>query len=199
MDTPLVRKCVLKAVPAGERGRQEGDAHAAALASGPATFVADHLVQQLYAPIASEAGGVLMFQAVAGGDMSSFRPLATMFDTGELPAVAGLIARSLIEDWDPDPSIETMSAKACVRAQLGRRGSPGGALERWVDAAGAAARGRWLRFEPEGPALPNPIQWFRGDDATDAQVIVHLGRAHGDLHLDNIFIRFLPLADAASY
>ena len=195
-----VRKCVLKAIPAGERGSQEGDVHAAALASGPSGFVAAHLVEQPYPPIVTDAGGVLMFQAVAGGDMSAYRPLATIYDNATLPIVAGQIVRSLIEDWDPDPLVETMTARACVRTQLGRRGAPGGPLERWAaGAVGSDWKAPWLRFEPGEPALPNPLVWLRDDDNSDAEVIVHLGRAHGDLHLDNIFIRFAPLADAASY
>ena len=131
-----VRKCVLKAVPAGERGRREGDAHAAALASGPAEFVAAHLVEQPYPQRFSAAGGVLMFQAIAGGDMSTFRPLANIYDNAELPTIAAQIARSLLEDWDPDASVERMKARDCVIA-------PGGATrpaERRTGAMGGDRR-----------------------------------------------------------
>jgi len=92
-----VRKCVLKAVPAGERGGQEGDVHAAALNSGPEEFVVAHLVEQPYPQRVSEAGGVIMFQAVAGGDMSRFRPLATLWRNGDLTRVAGRIAPTQLE------------------------------------------------------------------------------------------------------
>ena len=115
---------MLKAVPAGERGGHEGSAHAAALASGPTEFVTAHLVEQPYPSQETAAGGVIMFQSVAGGDMSRFRPLATLWQNGDLPTVAASIARSLLEDWDPDPSVEAVTAQDLVRVQLGRRGDP---------------------------------------------------------------------------
>jgi hypothetical protein len=194
-----VRKCVLKAVPAGERGRREGDAHAAALAAGPAEFVAAHLVEQPYPQWLSDAGGVLLFQAIAGGDMSTFRPLANIYDNGQLPTIAAQIARSLLEDWAPDASVDTMTAQDCVRAQLGRRGETGGALHGWAAIVGEGAHARWLRFAPSGPVLPNPLGWLAEDAEGNSRVAVHLGRAHGDLHLDNVFIRFGPQPEAASY
>lgn len=192
-------KCILKAVPAGDRGRQEADVHAAALASGPDDFVRTHLVRQPYPQRRSDRGGVLMFQSIAGGDMTSFRPLASVYDSAELPGLAGSIARSLLEDWDPDASVEIMTAQDCVRAQLGRRGVRGGALDRWAKIVGDAAQAPWLRFGPKERPLPNPLAWFASMAADDESVAVHLGRAHGDLHLDNIFIRLGPQADAASY
>jgi tetratricopeptide (TPR) repeat protein len=192
-----VRKCVLKAVPAGERGGTEGNTHAAALASGPSGFAAAHLVEQPYPQRVTEAGGVIMFQAVAGGDMSMFRPLATLWQNGDLPAVARRIARSLLEDWDPDPSVEAMTAQDCVLAQLGRRAQPGGALRRWATTIGDGAASRWVRFVRGGPVLPNPLVWLA--DEADQTMLVHVGRAHGDLHLDNILIPLVPKVDADRY
>lgn len=186
-----VRKCVLKAVPAGERGGQEPVAHATARASGPADFVDAHIVEQPYPQQASPEGGVLMFQAVAGGDMSKVRPLSTLWENSDLPTVARRIAQALLEEWDPDPSVERMTSQDCVLAQLGRRGEPGGALDRWATALGEAAGESTLRFETKGPALPNPLTWL-ADTRADQEVLVHLGRAHGDLHLDNIFLPLGP-------
>lgn len=138
-----------------------------------------------------------MFQAVAGGDMTRFRPLATLWQNGDLPCVAGRIVRSLLEDGDPDVSVERMTPQECVRAQLGRRGEAGGALARWAATVGEGAASPWIRFEADGPPLPNPLVWLAADD--DESLLVRVGRAHGDLHLDNVFIPLIPAADPDRY
>jgi len=90
-----------------------------------------------------------------------------------------------------------MTAQDCVRTQLGPRGKTGGALERWAATVGDAAAQRWVCFEPGGPPLPNPLVWLA--DGGDETMLVHLGRAHGDLHLDNIFIPLTPAPDPDGY
>jgi hypothetical protein len=84
-----------------------------------------------------------------------------------------------------------------VLGQLGRRGGPGGALERWAASIGDGAVARWVQFEQDGPVLPNPLVWLA--TSSDDTTLVHLGRAHGDLHLDNIFIPLFPRVDADGY
>lgn len=195
-----VHKYILKAVPTGDRGTKEGGAHGNALASGPREFADAHLVEQPFAPHESEAGGMLMFQGIAGGDLSTFRPLANLYDSAELPTVAATIVKSLLEEWAPDPSVERMTAWECVRKQLGHRGQPGDAVDRWARIVGDGAQSRWLQFEADGQARPNPLTWLADQaGADDRLLIVHHGRAHGDLHLDNIFLQLSPEADAASY
>jgi hypothetical protein len=198
VDGP-VHKYVLKGIPAGDRGLREGDAHGKAVSSGPAEFAQRHIVGQPYPPQISPDGGAVLFQEIAGGDLSTFRPLAGLYDSGELPSVVARITRLLLEEWAPDPTIETMTARDCVRTQLGRRGGPGDALDRWGSAIGKGATSPWLRFEADGVALPNPLVWLSETPDGEPQLLVHRGRAHGDLHLDNIFIRISPLVEADSF
>lgn len=194
------RKYVLKVCPAGNAGTREGDTHALALASGPKEFVARHLVDQPYPPTVTAAGGLIMFQRVAGGDLGSFRPLSVLYDNAALPGVAAGIAASLLNEWAPDAGIQRMSARECVRAQLGARFATGAPLDQWALAMGDASRAAWLRFERQGLVMPNPLVWLRDGDVDDDQrfLVLH-GRAHGDLHLDNIFIRLAPEPEVGTF
>lgn len=193
----MPRKCILKAIPAGDHGVSEADSHAAALASGPAAFATEHLVEQPFGPVASEGGGVLLFQAVAGGNLSEFRPLATLWNNETLPAVARAVSESLLEDWNPAPSLTTMTPRECVTKQLGWRGENHWAVQQLEQFVGDGCDSKWVQFE-EGKPLLNPLHWLRSSEEED-EIIIHCGRAHGDLHLENVFVRLTPEASADGY
>ena len=48
-------------------------------------------------------------------------------------------------------------------------------------------------LSPRARRSSHPLVWIAEEDADAEQLVaLHHGRAHGDLHLDNIFIRFSP-------
>lgn len=187
------QKLIMKVSPPGSEGAREGDTHAQAVVSGPEKFVEQHLVEQAFPPTRTPEGGMIMFQDIAGGSVEAFRPLSSLYDNAELPAAASEIATSLLAEWSPDAGVERLAARECVVRQLGSRSQPGGAVERWAQTVGDGSEAPWLQFEPEVAPLPNPLVWLQGGGGfTDEEMLFLHGRAHGDLHLDNVMVQLIP-------
>lgn len=192
------RKVILKRCPASDETAREPDCHQRALDAGPVEFVAEHLVDLPFPAHPVEDGGFLMFQGLAGGSLESAAPLAALENNDALPVAAATVVRALLVDWNPQPTATRMTAHQCVLEQLGARG-PGGALDRWDGWLGQAVHEPWLTFSDGGPAKPNPVWWTRGTPDERDKLIVLTGRAHGDLHLDNLIAPMGRGVDAAAF
>lgn len=198
-------KAIMKVCPPGSSTGREPDRHNEALRDAPKGFAQRHLVKQPIGPISVRGGSKVMFQEVAGGSIRNVRALSAQRGR-ELPELVGTVARSVLTDWNPEPSeIRRTTARDFVRSHLGTR----------LDTSGpVAALAGQLVYEPaddpapfwitfaQGEVVPNAVAWLERPiwDGLDIDhVLAILGRAHGDLHADNILLPMRPVVDATAY
>lgn len=206
MTGPLFNgKVVMKVCPPGRDTGREPDRHEDALTEAPDGYAERHLVKQPVAPVKVSGGSKVMFQEIAGGSLRDVRPLSV--ERGrKLPDVIHAVVRSVLEDWNPRPTdIRRMSAGDFFREHLGTRLDPSGPVAKIADQliyepAGAEVP-LWVVFG-DGDPVPNAVAWVRLD-AWDGLASDHVlsirGRAHGDLHADNILLPMSPAVDAEGY
>ncbi|WP_133150540.1 TIR domain-containing protein [Frankia canadensis] len=111
---------------------------------------------------------------------------------GQASAVAfaqagGAVVRSVLADWAGPPRLERLAVPVILRRQLGHRLAPGGALWRLA----AEHPGPTIAVDDEEHLLPNPFALLLDGDAgagAGIRLPTFVGRAHGDLHVENILI-----------
>ncbi|MFE1882462.1 hypothetical protein [Streptomyces diastatochromogenes] len=197
-------KVVMKVCPPGPTGGEPGR-HDSALREAPAGFADRHLVKQPVEPLSVRGGWKVMFQEVAGGSIRTVRPLSAQRGR-ELPELAGTVARSVLADWNPEPSeIRRRTARDFLVSHLGTRLDKDGPVATLADQlAYDPADGRtplWISFS-DGQVVPNMVAWLGlpvWEGLDDDHVMAILGRAHGDLHADNILLPMSPRVDGDSY
>ncbi|EIV91905.1 hypothetical protein [Frankia sp. QA3] len=171
---------VVKCLPPEQSA--ETDAHGTAIHECPAEF-RQHLVEQLYPPIATAGGRTLMFQSQAGTS-SEWRPLAEL-PPRRLAAACEAVTRSLIADWNPDRQVRTTGAVDYLRGEVDKARS----LGRQTLGQGAVAHLPWVRTGEDLP-MPNPLLLHTGESLLgEFQIDLVVGRAHGDLHGQNVLLR----------
>ncbi|MCM3883316.1 toll/interleukin-1 receptor domain-containing protein [Frankia sp. R82] len=144
---------------------------------------------------------------VAGnGQGSSFPPAQTrsyslpsadaaMFAATFADASATVVS-STLNDWAGRPQVEFLDVPMILHRQLGHRAAPNGAVTKLAQ----AHPGPTLVCEDEDQALPNPFSLvFDTDRYRDIQLPTFIGRAHGDLHIENILVPASLHNIAASY
>jgi hypothetical protein len=110
-----------------------------------------------------------------------------------LPELVGAVARSVLADWNPRPTdIRRMTASDFVRIHLGTRLDTSGPVADLADQLVYEPVGEqeplWITFA-KGEVVPNVVAWFQlpvWEGLDNDHVLAILGRAHGDLHADNI-------------
>jgi hypothetical protein len=178
--------------------------HHAALADAPA-FAERHLTAPAGEPIRVGDGSWITFQDVVGGSFTDYRVLSALLagvpqaqvagvdprlvtacDRESFAAVCTAIVRGLLADWAGKPALEEAPVGEVLRRHLLHRLDPGQALhaeaDRWPE--------RRLDLPGEPRPLPNPFALMR-DPTLSARLapIQLVGRAHGDLHTENILVR----------
>ncbi|MFI5864793.1 hypothetical protein [Streptomyces sp. NPDC051546] len=187
-------RLIMKICPPGRHTAREPRRHRNALQDAPELFAATHLVDQPIEPVEVDSGAKVMFQEVAGGGLRNMRVLSAWHGR-QLPELAGTVASSVLEEWNPRPSgMPRKSVAEYLRSNLGTLTAKGSPLK--------ALAGQ-LTYEPDdgtvplwitlsaGEVAPNVVAWleepeWRGLDP--GHVMSILGRAHGDLHSDNILL-----------
>ncbi|WP_261571215.1 toll/interleukin-1 receptor domain-containing protein, partial [Frankia gtarii] len=99
--------------------------------------------------------------------------------------ISAAVVRSVLGEWAGPTRLPPMDVPAILRRQLGDRLAPGSPLHRLA----AAHPGPTVTTEGEDHPLPNPFALVR-DAGRSAGVWLptFVGRAHGDLHVENILI-----------
>ncbi|MEU9740164.1 hypothetical protein AB0E12_13350 [Micromonospora chersina] len=141
---------------------------------------------------------LLVFQHIAGGDLTTNRALAEDIDSDEFAETCAGITRSIVADWNPDfPNRpEPKTAGAYLRELLGDRLEVGSELIESAARVGIDPGTEWIASRRGRRPLPNPLRLALDDSlAGPRQAVIVLGRAHGDLNVHNIL---LP-ADPAAY
>ncbi|MGN9908614.1 hypothetical protein ACTMTJ_13810 [Phytohabitans sp. LJ34] len=182
--SPSPRRRVVKLCPPGPFGRElENPTHLAALDEAPLPFRESHLTETAFSPVFSDRDWVVTGQMFAAG-----RPLSSLRTEEQIEACR-TIREALLRQWTGDDyDTRTVTLAALVRRELRDNLETGRWLHGW-------ARGRSLLDAPsvkvpgEDGALPNPFHLFGPDSPVTGRQVRHLvGRAHGDLHADNILI-----------
>jgi hypothetical protein len=199
-------KVVMKVCPPGAATGREPGQHTKALEDAPEGFADRHLVGQPVEPVSVPGGTKVMFQEIAGGSFRDVRPLSATQRGRELPAIVGVVAHSILSDWNPTPTeIRRMATRDFVLDHVGTRMDKNGPVaklaEQLVYEPGDEKAPLWVTFAT-GEVVPNIVAWLERhvwDGLESDHVLAILGRAHGDLHADNILLPMSPVVDATAY
>ncbi|MBW8793013.1 MAG: hypothetical protein JF597_05300 [Streptomyces sp.] len=180
--TPRPGAVVVKVSTAGQSG--EGHIHARARRTAP-----EHVAELLWTwPVGD--GRMLTFQSPAGDSLYDVDTMAAL-ENGELPDACAFVTKWLLTEWNDGPGggdPRPAGVTELLRAELGALVSHGGsALAYGSRIPGLEADPPWIRVD--GRDLPNPLAMAVGHAALpDPELYVARGRAHGDLHLNNIMV-----------
>ncbi|WP_353943690.1 hypothetical protein ABII15_19955 [Streptomyces sp. HUAS MG91] len=199
-------KVVMKVCPQGAAGGREPGQHTKALEDAPEGFAEHHLVRQPVEPVSVQGGIKVMFQEIAGGSFRDVRPLSATLRGRELPDIVSVVARSILSEWNPAPTeIRRMAARDFVLDHVGTRTDENGPVsklaEQLVYEPAEEQLPLWVTFATGG-TVPNLVAWLKRldwDELESDHVLAILGRAHGDLHADNILLPMSPTVDAKAY
>ncbi|MEH1058703.1 hypothetical protein V6U89_26265 [Micromonospora sp. CPCC 206171] len=207
VGTGPARKLILKhdVADSAQLDRAEYARHKAALAEAPA-FAERHLIAPVGEPIRVGDGSWITFQDVVGGSFVDYRVLSailagvphaqvagvdprlvTACDRASFAAVCTSVVHGLLAGWAGHPALQEVPVAEVLRRHLLHRLDPGQPLHdeaaRWPE--------RWLHLPGEPRPLPNPFGLARDGGLTAGLPPVQLvvGRAHGDLHPENILVR----------
>lgn len=162
-------------------------------------FVADgewaraHLAGQEDSPIAVGDRASLVFQSIAG-ELDWFTPLSTLLrgfhghdeqrcSAEVLAEVFAAVIHGVLADWAGDPDVEYTTVPGALRLHFDYRLDAGRPLARML----ADGRERSLVLLRD-PGLTEGIE-----------LTVPVGKAHGDLHVENALVRARPEADPGDY
>ncbi|MFI7500962.1 NACHT domain-containing protein [Streptomyces sp. NPDC049687] len=165
-------------------GQDEGRAHA------QAERTAGGRIAPLLDTWPVDDGRILTFQSPAGNSLNEVRTAAGL-KADELPQLCAYVTRWLLTEWNDGlggvrPEMD--SATELLRGELGALVSGGGsALAYGSRVEGLAPNTAWIDID--GADLPNPLALATGGTGLpDPALPVIRGRAHGDLHLNNIMV-----------
>ncbi|MFI2187909.1 tetratricopeptide repeat protein [Streptomyces sioyaensis] len=196
---------IMKVCPPGKATGKEAQRHAEALEASPG-FAALHLVTQPVPPIRGSRGWSILFQEVAGGSLRAIRPLSTIQGV-DLSQMIATVVRSVLVDWNPTPRTEPRIAVPFFRELLGSRIDKGGPMDQLAeqmtyDLDLGSPTPLWVTGRA-GNIVPNALAWTSTDSwqetLSNEHLMVVLGRAHGDLHADNILIPQKPRPNPFGY
>ena len=189
------RRVVMKVCPPGQTTGREPARHEQALKDAPPKFAERHLVRQPVQPVKAKGGWSVMFQEIAGGSMRGVRALSALRDR-QLPGLAAAVVSSVLADWNPAPSIVSKTPADFLAEHLGGRLAEGGPFDNllgelsYTPSSDGSAHPRWVRTSLH-QTLPNIAAWVRDGDWSPVggqHILALYGKAHGDLHQDNILL-----------
>ncbi|MGW3147200.1 hypothetical protein ACWDG1_21460 [Streptomyces sp. NPDC001177] len=183
--TPGVGDVVVKVCAADQRS--EPDAHARAERAG-----GDRVARQAFEPWPVGDGRLLTFQAPAAGSLRDVDTLAGL--TGQdLEDACAHLTRWLLTGWNQGIQGGTAvpaTAAEVLAGELGALLSEAGSARAYgARIAALAPAPTWI--EVDGLVLPNPLAMAAGSEGIPVvKVGVVRGRAHGDLHLQNVMVPY---------
>ncbi|MEO3808356.1 hypothetical protein ABGB17_05075 [Sphaerisporangium sp. B11E5] len=200
------RNLILKVdhVPADRAGLSERRRQVEAFQQAPEGFPEAHLARTAHQSLPVGEGRWIVFQEVAGPAMERTIMLSTLLeavrsgqDSPELfTSACETIVHSVLDAWAVHPAAfaEDMTASEFLRHVLVDKLRPGTKLQ---TLAAAPA-------EPDvvldGVLSPNPFALLSGRlDDPAGPFTPFLGRAHGDLHVENVLLPVAATVDPAGY
>lgn len=185
------RKIILK-VDQGSIA-DESQVHETALRTAPTTYAQDHLVTQVFAPLRLDNDWFVMFQGVAGGGLTDYKPLSVYSRRAELSQLLPNIASSVLHDWTPSPQVQEVSLRHFMELHVRKKLSEEGVVRDWIASlfGSEACHVPYFRFSdsmnPDVKIL-NPLHIWNDDKSDEYKFHSLMGNSHGDLHLENILI-----------
>lgn len=213
------RKLVLKSpvIDEGDIATAEFPRHHSAISEAPGDFAENHLCAPVNDPIRVGDGSWITFQEIAGKDIDAGEVLTVLLnrmldrpgtrgdpdvephcDPGQFAAVCGQVVGGIMRDWVVDPLVAKppMTVKDFLGRHVLDQMEPGGRLHHWS----LEHPEDWVTVDGTADPLPNPLALCRGAFYGDkAFVRALVGRAHGDLHTDNVLVRVRPEIDGTAY
>lgn len=195
------RKLIVKVLPPRPAPVREPQRHARAEELSTPYFVERFLTRQLpgYPPQPLEGNGWIMFQEIAGGSLTDYRPLSVLMESGAMsgPAIAALCGRvveSVLNTWNTPGTLcfRRGSVSDILTSLLGARIEEGGTLHSWASHDPGLLKNphQYLPVSGETRVFPNPFALVTGPRlAGDAVVSLLAGLGHGDLHPGNVVCR----------
>jgi tetratricopeptide (TPR) repeat protein len=181
---PDPRWCVVKyCPPVPMNHRRESRRHKAALAEASPRFRRQHLTEIAFPPVRCPRDALVIGQSSAAGI-----PLGTV-ELNQLADACKVIWEKILLGWagegyDSNPS----TLAELLECELGDSFKAGGWLRKWAQGHGLLGPA-FLELPDEKAPLPNPWRLFTEDSpATRAEIHQLVGRAHGDLHGDNVLV-----------
>jgi tetratricopeptide (TPR) repeat protein len=180
---PEPRWCVIKYCPPVPVNHQrESRRHNTALQESPPKF-REHLTEIAFPAVRCPRGALVIGQFTVDGI-----PLGTV-DVDQLADACKVIWNEILVQWAGDDYNIAQSTMADLLAcELGDSFKTGGWLRDWVQRHNLLAPA-FLKLPGEEAPLPNPWRLF-AEDSPGARAKIHYlaGRAHGDLHGDNVLV-----------
>ncbi|MGP2435887.1 hypothetical protein [Streptomyces sp. JW3] len=178
------RWCVIKYCPsAPSRHQRETRRHWAALQEASAEFRQDHLTDIAFPTVPCPQDGYVVGQFMAGGV-----PLGNV-ELNRLADCCETVWYTLLHRWTGDAyGSRPTTVAELLMSELGDAFGTDGWLRDWARSRGLLAADL-LQLPGESEPLPNPWRLFTGDPpAALDRIHCLVGRAHGDLHGDNVLI-----------
>jgi hypothetical protein len=199
-----VRGVVIKVWPGGDEVPHEPECHRQALDDAK-KYASCHLAGIRYRPIVLENNGCIIFQRVAGGGFDKLSTLGALIRENKhavdrLAPRCGSLTQSVLFDWAKATKMRDVPACQFLREILGQRVEEGGTLTAWAARHGGLMEQPSFWLEAGGERLVNPFA-LAMDPAASEGVTIHniVGRAHGDLHPDNILVPKSVSADPEAF
>ncbi|MET7422738.1 hypothetical protein [Dactylosporangium sp. NPDC005555] len=197
-STGVRRDVLLKVCPPG---RAEGAGHVRAWRDSEGEpDVRARLVEPYPSGWPTADGSILLMQRPAGGVM-----MLSELPTDGIATVTRAVVRWLTTVWNRGERSRRTQAplSGLLSDQLAETLLRHGSITRWENLTSLRGREQpWLRLDPDGPPLPNPL-FLTTAAAPVHRFGVRIGRAHRDLHLDNIMVApsldDFQLIDLATY
>lgn len=187
---PGRRKLIAKVLPAGPYSGETARHRLAHTDPATRDFAQRRLVPQYGTrqPVGVEDSRHIMFQEPAG-DLDNLRTLAKVSEDFRA-AGCGHLARIVIDEWNvplwsdvDEPAMRSSPADEYLRTEL---------RDLLGEVRAAAAR-LWPDADPGAAPWPNPVRMAEPDSLLHTVTMEYLvGRAHGDLHLDNALVLVEP-------
>jgi tetratricopeptide (TPR) repeat protein len=181
---PDPRWCVIKyCPPAPVNHRRESRRHSAALQEAPPNFREQHLTEMAFPAVPCPQGALVIGQSNADGI-----PLGTV-QLGQLADACEVVWGEILVEWAGRGYDSEQSTLADLLAcELGDSFRAGGWLRDWAQQHDLLVPA-FLELPDEEAPLPNPWRLFAEDSpATRGEIHCLVGRAHGDLHGDNVLV-----------
>jgi hypothetical protein len=183
-------RALLKYSPTGAVSPTEPAGHHDARQASPPGFARNHLVELVDGvdPVVLTNGGAVMFLEIVGGGFAITTLHAQFTHERKLSTALRTVVRSVLKDWNPEPRLVLVDLAALFADHLAEDIRPGDTFHRWVSRYPGLREATWLELPGVAAPVPNPLGLLDGRVGEGMKIRMHVGNAHGDLHLGNVIL-----------
>ena len=178
------------------KGEKEAGRISTAYNSAPPAFSKAHMVKPLQTFPLHKWSAV--FMEVAGGDLSSYKPIAEFSDKHELASICEAVIKSLLKEWNAGTIRRNLNIEAgeFLEKVIGKDQLT--ETSDLIHFAGESRNMRWIRraIRPDDWLL-NPLTLIDSTAGTKINAIIGFG--HGDLSVHNVLVPTWPKLRAGGF